>query len=303
MDLKFDFDGVIDTEFLVAEGNRRRPDLDRVRVDESVRQMLIKAASDTWTDLQACDDGPELYDPSNDYGTAGFLYLPLDDLLAEKPRYLFQYGNARTLTAPLDTLPRIGLYCVRFSDDAGAVLLGVKKTGDFGQRLKKPGRVRLINAGLELVNEPEFQLANHLDFLVDLDNVFIYKHKSFETASHLQNAIIDSVAENVDHIGGQMSYVDFSSFCSGSTTGVKHARLLATIKAKNYCANLTPEKLKDYCQHYEVEYVEQNGVMRINESAEHKLTFLRILARQYLEIELKSGSKEHFLAPNRRSVP
>lgn len=302
MTLEFDLEHVVDdkTDLFIAEGRGKTPRFSFVRIDNSIRKALIEAAIATVTAIQDRRDKPELYDPSNDYPSTDFLYFPLNDQLAAKARYIHGVVNPPEILNPLEVLPRISLYASRMYDEDGRSLTAVKSVSNFGRLLDRSFIARLTSGELRLIDEPQFQLSNDYDFLIDAQNILIYRHQAFENSCNLQTAIKEAIKENVQYISQHIDYIDFASIEAGVSRSVRAARELAAIRGRGFGRNLSQERLVSHCNQYNIRYSDQGGKMCIE--PEDQMKFLQLLARKILGIQLRDDGPEAYSVSNRRPL-
>jgi hypothetical protein len=257
-------------------------------------------AESTWKAMSAVQDEPDQYDPANYYPSSSYFYLSLDDERLARIRHVYRYGNARQIENPLEVFPKITLYCARLTDTTGLRLLGIKQTSGLGRRLKKPRRVRLTRRGLELANEPEFQLAKEFDFLVDSTNVLVYNHNAFEGVGRLRESILESASENLNSIQCQMDYVDFSNLGGVARSGLRAARMLSSIRAGNLAATFSQQYLMQHCDKHKIKYEVRGGKLVIDPA--DGVEFFKVVARYYTRFRPSEDLEELYYSPSRNRV-
>lgn len=304
MDLAFDIDHLREdaTEFFVTKGKGKTPTFQAVLTDDTVRQALIGAVKTTYEAMRQADAEEEasLYDPSSAHVTQGVLHCPLDGAIAEKARYIHSVTNLEELPNPLEELPKISLYAVRLQDESGRSLTAVKQTSSFGRRLDRRFLARFAQGELRLVQEPEFQLANDFDFLIDDQHVHIYHSRAFEGACNVHAAILSASQQNLDLISGEIDFIDFGPIQSELSKSVKAARDFAAIRASGYDQGINRDRLMSYCDRFNIRYVENGG--KISIAAEDTYRFVRLLSRKILTIELREDAPEAFAVSGRKPL-
>lgn len=289
------------SDFYVTQGRGKTPKFDFVRIDNSIREALVTAARDTWGLMQEQGTQPEPYDPANDYPSTGFLYVPLDEPLVEKARYLHEVENPEEVTNPLDVLPRTRVYLARLLDRDGKSLTAAKNTSSFGRPLARGRLASLTNGELHVDEEPKFQLSSDFDFMIDSQNIFIYRHKSFEQACNLEGAIGEAVKENIGYISQHLGFIDFSFMEAGLSRSLRAARELAAIKANDFGRDISQARIVGYCTEYNIDLSWVNGRIYI-EDADNQMKFLRLLSRKILEIELRDSGAEVYAVSSRKPL-
>lgn len=298
--MNFDMEDIVSTEFLVVLGESKEPALNFVVTDPGVQAFLQRAATASKDAMLRLRPEPVHYDPSNLYALSDHLYIDLNDVLATRLKYLFDYENALPLGNTIEMLPKIKMYVAKLTDGDRNILMAVKKVSSFGKRLDKPGRIEARRDELILADAVEFELSKDFDFVMDSERVYIYHHMGFEHIGQIREAIKETIQDNITSIRTTMEYVNFDIIANSTSNGVKHARLLSIIKTKGYSVDLTPRLLEENCHAYGVSYNMVDGRMEVDQ--ESHLNFLRILARQFLEIELREGYKERFFSPGREAL-
>ena len=287
-----------DTEFYAAVGRGHTPSVGFVRIGEEVRNALNTAVISTVEHLLEAGETPDQYDPANIHESSAHLFVPMDSLFTTKAKFLHEVSAPDELNEPLRQLPRADLYMAKLVDQSGNKLTAVKKTSDFGRRLKKGFLARLAEGGLEIDDEPKFQLSEDFDFLIGDEGVFVHRYKQFETACNLESTLRCAARDNIAHIRAQVTFLDFDSIEQTAVSSVRSARVIASIRANNYGARLDIERIRNYCDQYEIPYSEAEGVMTVEPT--HHLDFLRLVGRQILGVELVPGEPEVFHAASRR---
>lgn len=304
MDLEFDLGRLRDdaTEFFVTKGRGKTPVFEAVLIDNSVRQALISFVRTTWEAMrqEEANEDASLYDPSSAHETQGILRCPLDGPIAEKARYIHGVTNLEEIRDPLKELPRISLYAVRLRDDDDRTLTAVKQTSSFGRRLDRRLLARFAQGELRLVQEPEFQLSNDFDFLIDAQHVHIYHARAFEGACNVHAAILEASQQNLRQISRAIDFIDFGPIQTELATSIKAAREFAAIRASGYDQGINRARLCGYCDRFNIRYAENDG--RISIAAEDTYRFIRLLSRKILTIELREDAPEAFSVSGRKPL-
>lgn len=154
--------------------------------------------------------------------------------------------------------------------------------------------------GLELADEPEFQLTKEFDFLVDSTHVFVSRHGAFEGAARLQDSILSSASENLDSLKCQMTYVDFDNLENVGTSGLRAARILASIRAGNLASTFSQTYLMEHCDKHKIRYEIREDQIIIN--PEDGLEFLKVVARYYTRFRPSEHVEEVYYSSSRHRV-
>lgn len=304
MDLEFDLGRLREdaTEFFVTKGRGKTPVFRAVLIDNSVRQALISAVRTTWEAMRQEEEEEDasLYDPSSAHVTQGILHCRLDGPLAEKARYIHAVANLEELSDPLEELPKISLYAVRLRGGDDRTLTAVKQTSSFGRRLDRRFLARFAQGELRLVQEPEFQLSNDFDFLIDTQHVHIYRSRAFEGACNVHAAILEGAQQNLEQISREIPFVEFGLIQTELSKSIKAAREFAAIRASGYDQGINRRRLIEYLNRFNIGYTENGG--RIEIAAEDIYRFIRLLSRKILTIELRDDAPEVFSVSGRKPL-
>lgn len=297
----FEFAHVVEnqTEFRVAFGRGKEPVLNFVKIVQSLRNFLNSAVSRTIEEMLAIDTGTgsaEDYDPSSIYEGKGRVFIPMDSLFAVKARYLHDAQDVPSLPDPIKHLPSINLYMARLVDSNGKLLTAVKGVGDFRRRVRDPKLIGWMGEGLGIETEERFELYDDFDFLVDDSGVQVYRPKAFETVCNLADIIRDSVSQNVEYLTAQIPFIDFAPFLENPS--IRNARAFASIRGEGRYQRVEQDMLCGHCDRLELQYEIVEGRIRIG--SESQDTFLRLINRQVLGIEMVKGELETYLAASRR---
>lgn len=287
------------SDLYVTNSRAKTPKFSFVRIDNSVRVAMVAAARTTWERMQKKGDQPNTYDPSNEYPPTGFLRVPLQEPLVEKARLLHAVENPEEVQNPLEVLPRTRVYLARLVDRAGKPLTAVKNTSSFGRLLEQSWLAHLTNGELRMDEGPKFQLSDDFDFLIDSQNIFIYRHKSFEQACNLDEAIKEAAKANIEYVGQHLGFVDFSIMEARLSRSVTAARELAAIRANDFGRDVSEARVVGYCTRYKIRHSWVNGRICIDDP-EDQMKFLRLLSRKILGIELRDSGAEAYAVSSRR---
>lgn len=301
MKLDFDLKSVSVTEFGIGRDNEGEQSFVAVPVDAGVQAALREMTQATWDAMQADENSPAKYEPSEKHGATEYLYLPLDDDLASSVRDLHKAANLDIDASALSTPSDVFCYFARMADKKQRPLTALRRATQFKGVLKSKNRlVRMQDDTLKIIEDTVFKLDNDFDLLIDGANVYILRPSGFEFAGKLQQAILDAAPENVKEIAKDLAFVAFDGIEAYAIKHPRAARYLASIRAQNETKSLDKVLLKDLCKQTGVEVAESKGKITVAEG--HELGFLEVLDRRRYELELVKGSPERFKAASRQKI-
>ncbi len=301
MKLEFDLANVQVTEFGVGLEGDNGQSFVVVPVDAGVQQALHEMAESTWNAMQSDDGGPAKYEPSEKHAATEYLYLPLDDGMAESIRNLQQTANLDINTSALAEPGNVFCYFARFTDKKKRRLTALRRASQFKGVLKSKNRlIRMVDDTLRIIEDTVFRLDNDFDLLADSANVHILRPSGFEFAGKLQQAILDAVPENLKAIRKDLSFVDFDGIEAYAAKHPRAVRYLASIRGQAETKNIDKAALKRLCKSTGVEMSESKGKIAV--AAGHEMGFLEVLDRRRYELELVKGQPERFKAGSRTKL-
>lgn len=146
MKLEFDVANVEVTEFGVGREGDNGQSFVVVPVDSGVQKALREMAEDTWNAMQAADDGPTKYEPSEKHAATEYLYLPLTDDMAESVRNLHGSVSLAINTSALTDPAHLFCYFARFTDKKCRRLTALRRASQFKGVLKSKNRlIRMLD--------------------------------------------------------------------------------------------------------------------------------------------------------------
>lgn len=299
MTLDFDLDAVMVTEFGVGLDHGNGQSFVAVPVDADVQSALLEMVQVTWKVMQADDDGPVQYEPSEKHASTEYLYLPLDDDMTSSLRDLHQAANLAIDATVLDDSAGVFCYFARLTDRKKRRLTALRRATQFKGVLKKR-LVRFVSNSLKLIDDRVFKLDNDFDLLVDSANVHILRPSGFEFAGKLQQAILDAVPENMKAIRKDLTFVEFDGIEDYAHKHPRAARYLASIRGQAEAKSIDKAALKKLCRQTGVNVSESKG--NITVAGGHEMGFLEVLDRRRYELELVKGRPERFRAASRKQI-
>lgn len=299
MDLNFDFDSIANVEFGVGldEDNKDRV-FYLVPVDPQIQGALVDMARETLNGINRIDEEPGLYDPSDKHASLESLYVPLNDPNVASIESLHTAENLLPRPNAMQEYGKIFCYFARLTDVHGNRLTGVRRSTQFKGVVKKR-LITVIDDTLILNTEPMFALDGDFDFIVDANNVFIYRPSGFEFSGQLQEAIIAAVPDNIQVLGQAIPFVNFTSIEEYASTRPRAARYIASIKSQGNQNNIDRTCLEQLCTYTGVVLEDVNGRLVVPE--EDSMAFLEVLDRRRYGVDL-TGQPERYVAAARHKV-
>lgn len=299
MDLNFDMNSIVTVEFGTGrdiEGGRTFAiaPIDN-QVQEALQDMLTKTASA----LNADEDEPKLYEPTEKYASQEALYIPTNDEYVTELRELHTATNLETDADALNETPSMFCYFARFVDQGTRQLTAVRRATQF-KGILKSRLIRFFDNTLQMVNDDIFKLDRDFDMLIDSDNIQILRPSGFEFVGRLQAAIRSAVKSNVQAIQADIPFVEFENIQAYAQSHTRAARYLASISSQKATENISRKLLRRACKTHGVEVQLKGG--KIEVSAGHEMAFLDILDRRRYVQELIEGSTEHYKASGRQRL-
>jgi len=299
MNLKFDINNVVVTEFGVGRDDGHGRDFDRVTVDGNVQGALQEMAGATWAAMQAQTDNPPSYEPSEKHESIEYMHLPLNDNMAEAMRKLHEANNLPPDPTALADPKKVFCYFARFTDSQQRKLTAVRRATQFKGVLKSR-LIRLHTNALKLIEDRVFKLDHDFDLLIDSENIHILRPSGFEFVGQLQEAIMAAVSTNVTSLEEDLTFIDFNVIEKYASKHPRAARYLASIRSKNEAVNIDSGRLQKLCADNGVELTVTNGVLSLEKK--QVMGFLEVLDRRRYEIELVTDMPEHYRAAKRSKI-
>ncbi len=300
MTVSFEFQNVTITEFGVGRDEDGGNNFVLLPTDSDVQlalQEMVIATRDEMIRISEAD--PPVYEPSEKYGSSEYVYLPLQNEMAEQVRFIHEAKNLPVDSKALVDPSNIFCYFTRMGDTKGNHLTGVRRASQFKGILKNR-LIRIVTDALRLVKDQVFKLDNDFDLLVDDDNVHILRPSGFELVGELQQSVMGAAPNNIKLIKADLPFIDFASIETYASTHPRAARHLASIRAQDEAKDIDKTALKKLCKRTGVKIQESNGKITIEGGSE--MGFLEVLDRRRYHLELVKNSSEYFKAASRRKI-
>ena len=294
--MDFDLGAIRTVEFGVGRDDGGEHAFHCIMVDDGVQKALAETVAATWDQMQNLDNDPRRYEPSEKHSGCEYVYLPIDDELAIRMRYLHEAVNLDIDQDALKDTDAIFCYFARFTDQQCRLLTALRRATQFKGVLKS----RLMQFGtdaLKMVEDRVFKLDNDFDLLIDNQRVHILRPSGFEFAGKLQDAILSAVTSNIKTLQADLPFVEFSGIQEYASTRPRAARHLASIRSQQEIARIDRQHLIEACQATGVEITDEDEQIVVAEG--HIMGFLEVLDRRRYEVRLVPEKPEQYRAPSR----
>ena len=296
MRIDFDLDNIILTEFGIGRDDKNGQIFSIIAVDKKVQIALREMTQATWTDMQNLSEEPSIYEPSEKYSSAEYVYIPLEENLSQSLRLLHTSINLPSDQIALRNPSKIFCYFVRLTDNQNRRLTAIRRSTQF-KGVVKSRLVRIVSDTLKMIEDKVFKLDLIFDLLIDAENIHILHPSGFEFIGGLKDAVLNAASENIDVIKQDLNFVDFSTIEVYAGKHPRAARYLASIRAQGEMRNIDSAKLKNLCKKTGVELKVEEGIISIDKK--QIMGFLEVLDRRRYQIELIEGEPESYRAPSR----
>jgi hypothetical protein len=210
MKLDFNLNSAAATEFGVGRDDSPEKTFRLVPVDDDVQVALREMAAATRTAMDTMIGDSAKYEPSERYESCEYVYLPLDDELAQQLRFLHEAKNIPIDAAALADSSGIFCYFARITDKQGRRLTALRRATQFKGVLKSR-LIRLATDALRMIEDKVFKLDNDFDLLIDGSNVHILRPSGFEFVGKLQEAVLAAAPANAKAIQHDLQFVEFTA--------------------------------------------------------------------------------------------
>jgi hypothetical protein len=299
VNLEFDFDHDIVTEFGVGRTTDDGEEFVSIPVDVQVQNALIDMVFATRDAMEEREEDVAEYEPSETCSGVRYVTLPLANDLADQIRLIHTAQNLAVQPDGLENPSNIFCYFVRISDNQQRHVTAVKRATQFKGVLKFR-LVRFLNDEMKLVNEDMFKLDKDFDLLADQDTVHILHPGGFEAVGRLHNAILAAVPANIAAIEADLPFVDFTSISDYASGHSRAARSLAAIRSRGRSQGIDRAALCDMCAKTGVDVVVEGDKVAVAPSL--VVAFLEVLDRRRYEVLLVADAPEPYRATNRRRL-
>ncbi|MGI6638725.1 MAG: Kiwa anti-phage protein KwaB-like domain-containing protein [Desulfobulbus sp.] len=294
--MDFDLNAIQTVQFGVGRDDGDEHAFHCVMVDDGVQTTLGEMAAETWATMQQLTNAPNRYEPSEKYSGCEYVYLPLDDGLAERMRNLHEAVNLDIDQNALDDTDAMFCYFAKFTDNQHRNLTALRRSTQFKGVLKSR-LLWLSGDALKIVADKIFKLDNDFDLLIDSQSIHILRPSGFEFAGKLKKAILAAVVGNVASLQTDLPFVQFADIEQYAANRPRAARYLASIRSQQEIARIDRQHLIDACGATGVEITMNGEEIVVNER--DIMGFLEVLDRRRYEIKLVPDEPEQYRAPSR----
>lgn len=301
IEIEFDMKNITVTEFGIGRDEDDKQSYYYVPVDGDVQDTLSEMTETTIKAMQELAPSLKRFEPSEKYAGLEYVYIPIDDALANSIMQLHQAENLVTKEGAMADTASIFCYFVRFSDSQGKRLTAIRRATQFKGILKSRRHlIRLIDDSLQIIKDDVFKLDVDFDFLVDNSNIHILRPSSFEFAGRITGAVLEAVPQNIKKLELELSFVEFSNISDYASEHPRAAHYLAAIQTQKEAENINRRSLIQLCNRTGVK-VDTSGVQIVVDN-EHIMGFLEVLDRRRYEIDLVTNEPERYRAMSRERL-
>ena len=297
MEINFDPHSDLVTEFGVILGDVVDPYIIWVPVDIEVQSVLRGMLHKTWQNMASFQEGPAKFEPSENYSGPTYLFVSLDDILAERFREFYRSDRFRIESKVIEKPDEIFCYFAHFTDEQDRRLIAIRRAQQFTIVHRQRQYFVFLSDALHIVKDPMFKLDKDFDLLVDSEAVYIWRPRAFEVLGDLKEKVLSAVPENIRAISTKLPYVDFENIEAYALKRPLAARYLASIRSHEL-ARIDRHELEKYCEETNVEFDRFNGKMSVEEG--RILDFLRVLDRRRYRVPFVLGEQEIYNASGRK---
>ena len=296
--IEFTFENVNLIEFGVGLKDNNGVAYKIVPVHTNAKTELLNMARTTWNLMNNNGADPEPYSPAAEHASMEYLFVPINDDMANKFRILHSAQNIMIDGDALTDHDRVTCYFTRYRDADGRSLTAVRQANFFKGVLNKK-LLNFIDDSLRFVETKVFKLDNDFDVFVDSTKVHILRPKAFEVLGNLNQFILDSVNNNLTSIQQNLRFLDIQNIQAYASTHVRAARYLASIRNQNL-AGITRDSLATLCRDTNVNINTNDNQVTV--SNDQIIGFLQVLDRRRYRVDLVPNAPERFTASRRVTI-
>lgn len=283
----------------IGIGRGNSPTIEFLPTTSVLRAYLLSAQAATLKKMRKCSPEPTAYDASNEHLNETHERYDWSGDSLPKAQVLWDASVGAATQTTQEHLSHANFYLLESNDSLGNRLIAVKITNGFGVKTKRPIFAKITGAGLDIVTEPEFRLADNFDFFIDQDAIYIHRASTFENAFGLLDLVRDSALTTIDQIASLVTWVDFGTMKKVVKQKARMARLMHEASQHGYFESFEQDQLKQTLEDLGIEF-ELRSDQIIVEKDSHAEAMLEVVCRHILEVRTSSDLVEVYHAPNRR---
>ncbi|EGQ9180259.1 DUF4868 domain-containing protein [Vibrio alginolyticus] len=271
--------------------------------DAEIKLTLKSMLTDTIKHFENTEEELEDFDISENYGTTATLKASIQDEELYKKIHDIRDSADGAVDGDIIKNPQnIPYYRVKFYDDEGNVVIGVRTATYFKSILKQRSRiVQLYDDTLTPCNDTLFKLDNDFDFVIAKNDVFVYRPRLFEAIANLEEELLQTAADRVETLARSLEFVNFDGIEKKASESKRAAKLVLSLAARDDLMQISQANVMKNAQETNLN-LEQNEAGQIVPKEGSELDFLEMLDRRRYAIELVDGTKEIYRAPSRKKV-
>ena len=272
-----------------------------VPTDAGVRNALKAILRETIDAFEGLEGDWEVHDISEDYGERRRIYASRADPLFQTMSDIFASGALAELPNLQNHLGELDYYFAKFVDQAGRMIVGVKKARNAKAILGAQNKlVRLVDNSLQLIEERVLRLDRTFDVVITADHVFILEPRPMEQVARLVEKVAASAAAKVQAIHDAVPFLDLSRVREKIARHPKLARIAHSVAAHPNLALMQRAVIEELARAHGVRFKEVNGRLLCNVTDEAKL--LEVLDARRYHLDLTATGTVPYRATARQAV-
>lgn len=297
--LAIDREKIRTLEFGVGLSTQGSTPFTLIPAGRNVQETLEKMVQRTLDALDRQIASKARFDVADKHAGTEYLYVDLDDVMAEPLRALHLSENLDIDSRVLATLADVSSYFARLTDTDGRRLTAVRRANQF-KAVQSQRTMVFGDDALEMVDKPLFQLNDDFDVLIDEETVHILHPAGFRALSQVDEAVRSGVRRNLADIATSIPYVEWGPVQEYAETHPRAASLLSSIRTNRFAEHIDSSLLLALCKDTRVGASLVDGSVVVADK--DILGFLEVLDRRRYEIDLVKAAPEQFRAASRRQL-
>ena len=288
-------------QFGVIRGQLHSGERRIVPVDDAVQTLLWQMILDTRSAMGF--DGAQVnlprYEPSEDYGSASRLALPLRSPLASQLQDFYESENLPIDAGALAEPQEITAYFGVVHDQENNKLVAIKRASQF-KAVLKAHLITVIDDSLHVVTDNVFKLDSDFDLLIVDRTIQIHRVAAFEHLAEIDEQVQAAAVENARQLGASLPALGFDSIADYVAGHKRAARIVAALRTRDDLSSTSVTNFRRECKRSGVEVKTVDGKLCPEDGNE--LAFLQMLDRRRYAVSLVAGRWEQYEASSRKGV-
>ncbi|TBV26915.1 hypothetical protein DMZ43_07585 [Meridianimaribacter sp. CL38] len=272
----------------------------RIPIDNSVRTTLYDMHESFYKAYFGIEEEPELFQPSEKYGSTEKLFVPLSNENLASLREIYNQNDIPIVNMALGEIANsISFYFAIFRHNNGSKQIAVKRPSQFKGLLRKK-LIYLIDDTLQVIPDNIFKLDNDFDFIIHENNIDILHPTGFNFIANIDEEVLRSAADSTRQLSVRIQFINFNYLADFVGHSKTAAKLIASIKSRTDLERTSQVKLMEKCIRIGVNIREENG--QILPEEDDIVRFLEILDRRGYDFDITEDLPEIYVASSRRRV-